>query len=108
MRFAMAQINPTLGDVTHNSQKILSSIERAAQKRCPLVIFSELTLIGYPPNDLLEREEIYLNQEKALRQLIKKIPAGITAIVGGIKKSPVGRPYTNSAFVLQKNKILLQ
>jgi len=106
MRFAMAQINPTLGDVENNSQKILSSIERAAQKRCPLVIFSELTLIGYPPNDLLEREEIYLNQEKALRQLIKKIPDGITAIVGGIKKSPVGRPFTNSAFVLQKNKIV--
>jgi NAD+ synthase (glutamine-hydrolysing) len=97
MRIALAQINPVLGDFQNNQKKIVEYIQRALEKRAELVIFPEASLFGYHPFDLLERDAIVDQQLKALNALVKAMPAGITAIVGGFEKNKAkkGRPYFN-------------
>lgn len=108
MRIAIAQINPTLGDFTENADKILNYVSRAKDKKADLVIFPECSLFGYHPFDLLERDLIVEQQTKTLKTLIKKLPNKISVLIGGFEKSPLkkGRPYFNSVFLCQKNKIL--
>ncbi len=108
MRIALAQINSTLGDFENNKVKILSFIIGAKEKRAELVIFPEASLFGYHPFDLLERELLVDKQAKALKELLRKIPADIHVLVGGFEKNKnkKGRPYFNVAFLCQKNKVL--
>lgn len=108
MRIALAQINATLGDFSQNKEKILNYIFRAKEKKSELVIFPEASLFGYHPFDLLERRSIVEKQTKTIKDLIKKIPAGIYVLIGGFEnnKSKKGRPYYNTAFLCQKNKIV--
>jgi NAD+ synthase (glutamine-hydrolysing) len=106
MRVAIAQINPTLGDFSSNKEKILNEISRAQEKHCDLVIFPEATLFGYHPFDLLERKDVVERQLKALKDIEKKIPKNIAVILGiiSINPSKKGRPYYNSAALVQKGK----
>lgn len=106
MRIALAQINSTLGDFEGNRAKILDYIERAILKKADLIVFPELALMGYLPNDLLERESIVNEQLASFAKLEKKIPAGIGVVVGVLTKSGrrKGKPYFNSAALLIKGK----
>jgi len=106
MRIAIAQINPILGDISYNKNKILEFIEKARQKKASLVVFPESCLLGYHPFDLLERKEIVQELEKAQNAIHKKIPAGVVVLIGTITRNPSakGRPYYNSALMLQKGK----
>jgi NAD+ synthase (glutamine-hydrolysing) len=105
MRVAIAQINPRLGAFSENSEKILSFTRRALEKRCDLVVFSEMSLFGYPAYDLLEREEVVENQLKELKKLELSLPLGITAIFGAvIKNKKTGKPFHNVAVVARKGK----
>ncbi len=106
MRVALAQINSTLGNFSGNQNKILNFIQRAVERRCELVVFPEAALFGYHPFDLLERGEVVEQQMKALAQIEKKIPAGVTAVIGVITKNPSkkGRPYFNSVAVVERKK----
>ena len=54
-RIALAQINTTVGDIAGNTRKILDSVARARAAGAALVVFPELTITGYPPEDLLLR-----------------------------------------------------
>ena len=69
MRIALSQINPTIGALSQNAAKVKDYYHRAANSGADLVIFTELSLSGYPPKDLLlyqsfiEREKELLNQE---------------------------------------------
>ncbi|MNJ91140.1 Glutamine-dependent NAD(+) synthetase [compost metagenome] len=106
MRIALAQINPTLADFKTNKEKILDYIKQAQQKKCELVVFPECTLFGYHPFDLLERSKIVQKQEAEMKDLIKKIPAGIGVIFGVITENSAkkGRPYFNSAVFAAKGQ----
>ena len=106
MRVGLAQINSTLGDFSGNREKIVAFTERALEKRCDLVVFPELSLMGYLPNDLLERESIVDLQLKEFAKLTKQIPAGIGVLVGLITKSKrkKGKRYHNSAALLVKGR----
>ena len=55
MRIALCQINPIIGDFPHNTGLILDATEQAKQAGCSMAVFPELSLVGYPPKDLLER-----------------------------------------------------
>ena len=87
MRIALAQINPTLGDIEGNLKKHLRLMEQAAAKNCDLIVFPEMSLLGYSPNDLLERPEILQAHDRALQSLIKAKPKNIDWIVGGLDKN---------------------
>jgi len=53
IRIAMAQINPTVGDLSGNTKKILKFIDMAKDAGADIVVFPELAVTGYPPEDLL-------------------------------------------------------
>jgi NAD+ synthase (glutamine-hydrolysing) len=108
MRIGVAQINPTLGDFENNKLKILDYVKRAKDMKCSLVVFPECSLFGYHPFDMLERAEAVERQEKELKDLVKKLPEGVGVIIGLITKNKAkrGRPYFNSAALIQKGKIL--
>jgi len=81
VRLALAQINPTVGDLPGNARKVIETIARARDLGADLVAFPELTLTGYPPEDLLLRPE-FLDQNQAAMEEVSRATAGITAIVG--------------------------
>ncbi len=103
MKLAIAQINCTVGDLSGNSAKILDAVARAQQAGASLVITPELALSGYPPEDLLLREDFNQACEIALRKLASAIPH-VTAIVGHPRQYN-GNCY-NAASVLQDGCIV--
>lgn len=108
MRIALAQINSTLADFDANAEKIISHIKTLTEKKAELIVFPEASLFGYHPFDLLERETLVTQQNKALQKILKSIPQGVHILVGGFEKNKnkKGRPYFNSAFLCKKNKIV--
>ncbi|WP_409478560.1 NAD+ synthase [Pseudobdellovibrio sp. HCB154] len=108
MRIALAQINSSLADFDANAEKIISHIKTLTEKKAELIVFPEASLFGYHPFDLLERETLITQQNKALQKILKAIPQGVHILVGGFEKNKnkKGRPYFNSAFLCKKNKIV--
>lgn len=102
MRIGLAQINPTMGDIEGNTKKIIEYIQRSRDKHCELVVFPELCLLGYNPNDLLERQEVIDSLEKAVEKIKKAVPKQMNVIIGSItpSKKKTTKPYHNSAIVL--------
>ena len=109
MKIALAQINPTIGDFTRNTEKIMAATEKAIGLSCDLIIFSELIISGYPPRDLLEKKDFVNANLVHLQKLIKSIN-GIGVICGTVDKNPSekGNPLYNSAILFEKGKILHQ
>jgi NAD+ synthase (glutamine-hydrolysing) len=81
MRLALAQINTTVGDLDGNRERILRGLEEAKAAQSDLVLFPELAVTGYPPEDLLLRPGFIRAAEKSLRELARDA-RGITALVG--------------------------
>lgn len=108
MRIALAQINSYLAHFEHNSEKIISHIKTLAEKKAQLIVFPEASLFGYHPFDLLEREDLVVQQNKALKKILKAIPPKVHVLIGGFEKNKnkKGRPYFNCAFLCKKNKIV--
>jgi NAD+ synthase (glutamine-hydrolysing) len=117
LRVALCQINATVGDLRGNAEKIRGGIERAKGEGAQLVLFPELALTGYPPEDLLLREHFLSDTGAALNELAA-CAAGIVAIVGfperieGARRGPApGSPgpvatvVHNSAAVLADGKV---
>ena len=106
MRIALAQLNYHVGNFPENSARIIASIERAKAEKADLVVFSELSVCGYYPNDLLERLEFIREAEQAIENIATQC-TGIAALVGGpsINPSPKGKMLYNSVFFLQYGKI---
>jgi len=109
MRIALAQINPTIGDFTLNTEKIMASAEKAIGLSCDLIVFSELVISGYPPRDLLEKKGFVKANLMHLHKLVKSIK-GIGVICGFVDKNlgKQGNPLYNSAVLFDKGKILHQ
>ena len=66
---AMAQINPVVGDIAGNAERIQQAAREAAASGARLVMFPELALTGYPPEDLLLRPSLEIRVDKALQAL---------------------------------------
>ncbi|MCD6266054.1 MAG: NAD+ synthase [Deltaproteobacteria bacterium] len=109
MKIALAQINPIIGDFTHNTGKIIAAAEKAIGLSCDLIVFSELIISGYPPRDLLEKKDFIDANQIHLQTLIKSIK-GIGVICGVVSKNPnkKGNPLYNSAVLFDNGKILHQ
>jgi len=106
MKIAAAQINPTIGDISGNVDKILQYIGRARELGAQLVVFPELCLTGYPPRDLLERSSFIDQNINALGELAPKVK-DISALVGFVEKnlSAEGKPLYNAAALLEGGEI---
>ncbi len=103
MKLAIAQINCVLGDLKANADKILGHAEEARIAGAGLLLTPELSLCGYPPEDLLLREGFFSACKKALNDLAARI-SGISVIVGHPHEQD-GRRY-NAASLLQDGKIV--
>jgi len=102
MRIAIGQINCTVGDLAGNSRKILEYAERAKAGGADLLLTPELSLCGYPPEDLLLREDFCAAAERALLELARQVQ-GIAVVVGHPDRAQ-GRRY-NAASLLQDGRI---
>ena len=74
MKIALVQINPVIGDFEKNCSKIKSWSEKAKSRGCDLVIFPELAISGYPPQDLLERKSFLAAHDIAISKLLGELP----------------------------------
>ena len=86
IRIAMAQINPTVGDLAGNRDRIIDALGRATKLRADIVAFPELALTGYPPEDLVLKPQFVKDNLKTLRD-IQRATKGITAVVGFVDKN---------------------
>src|SRR6202451_1220765 len=108
MKIALAQTNSTVGDLCGNSQRMLEFARRAAQAGANVVVFPELSLTGYPPRDLLEKESFLDRTEQHLEGLAAGAGAlNVSIICGTVTRtgSPAGYAIYNSAAVLQGGRI---
>ena len=106
MKIILAQLNYIVGDIEGNLKKILDVYEKYCHKNA-LLVFSELALTGYYPQDLLLKESFIVRQDKALAQLIKSTNGKKCAvIVGCIKRnsSNIGKPLFNALVVIDNGK----
>ncbi|HXF15431.1 MAG TPA: nitrilase-related carbon-nitrogen hydrolase, partial [Burkholderiales bacterium] len=102
MRIAIGQINCTVGDLSGNSRKILEFAARAREQGADILVTPELSLCGYPPEDLLLREDFRSACDRALVALAAQV-RGITVVVGHPQQ--VGASLYNAASVLQEGRI---
>ncbi len=98
---ALAQVNTAVGDLEGNARKILEFTERAADARADIVIFPELCLNGYPPEDLLLKTEFVASSMAAACELAKKV-GDIIAVVGFVESD---YDTFNSAAVMNNGEI---
>jgi len=107
MKIALAQLNPTVGDLAGNCRLVLEAVERAAKLGADLVICPELVICGYPPKDLLLREGFAARCDRAVQSLATSIPAGIAVIVGHAseRNAPPDR-IANAASLIANGEIL--
>jgi NAD+ synthase (glutamine-hydrolysing) len=101
MRLALAQINTVVGDLDGNRDRILARLEEARDGRADLVLFPELAVTGYPPEDLLLRPGFI----RAARRTVEELAAastGITALVGA---PHLDTDLYNACFVLADGEV---
>jgi len=105
VKIALAQLNPTVGDLRGNCQRILEAVHRAEQADADLILFSELVVCGYPPKDILLREGFIEACDRAVERLARQIKSKIGVIVGhpSGRDLPAGR-FANAASLLHQGK----
>ncbi len=102
-RVALAQINTTVGDLPGNREKILDAVSRAKKAGADLVLFPELALSGYPPEDLLQRPHFLKDCRKNLDLLVDE-SHGIIIVAGFPEETLTGA--CNSAAVINNGKLI--
>ncbi len=107
MKICLAQINPTVGALKQNARKICKFINDARKQGADLVIFPEMSVVGYPPKDLLALSGFVDSNLKALEE-IKESVTGISAIVGFVDRNVAqrGKALYNAAAFIKNRKIV--
>lgn len=91
LQIIIAQLDFMVGDIDGNTTQILEAVRRAHQEfKADIVVFPELTLTGYPPEDLLFRSSIRIRVEKALARLCAELPKDIYTLVGYPRRADGG------------------
>ena len=106
MKIALAQLNPTVGDLAGNAELVRAAAVEAAGQQAELLVASELVLSGYPPRDLLLRQGFVEACDRMLETLARQLPPGIGVLVG----HPTGRGVpqgrvANAASLLLDGKV---
>ncbi len=107
MKIALVQNNPIVGDVAGNMAQLKAAIADARQQGAQVVVTSELAVIGYPPRDMLHREDLLRRQWSAVEELAKESDEDLALIIGAVCRAPDGasRPLINGAVVCQGGQI---
>jgi NAD+ synthase (glutamine-hydrolysing) len=104
---ALAQINPTIGDISGNVRSIETAADEAHRAGADLLVASELVISGYPPKDLLLREGFVSDCDRAIDDLAASLPASLGVLVGHptAHSIPEGR-IANAASLLHEGRVL--
>ncbi|MCE2697969.1 MAG: NAD+ synthase [Nostocales cyanobacterium LE14-WE4] len=110
MKIAIAQINPIIGDLLGNAQKILEMSQQAASENVRLLLTPELSICGYPPRDLLVNPSFIEAIDNTLQKLAEDLPANLAVLVGTVVKNSQahisgGKNLFNSTALLENGKI---
>ncbi len=102
LEVAVLQLNPTIGDLAHNAARIEQEVARATKAGASLCVTPELSLVGYPPRDLLLDRGFVARANEVLAQLALNIRNMAPALVGvpELNYGP-GRPLFNSTMLLR-------
>ena len=103
MRVALAQINTTVGDIWGNVEKMADTLERAIDSGAELVAYPELTIPGYPPEDLLLRQSFIEENVRALHEFTGRVPENVVAAVGFVD---LGADLYNACAVVSGGEVL--
>lgn len=96
-RYVLAQINTTVGDLAGNARKVLAAMAEAERFAPDLVLFPEMTLAGYPPEDLLLKPGFLEAAEKEMAALVPQIRG--SALIGYPSRPAQGRPHNTAVLV---------
>lgn len=110
MKIAIAQINPTIGDIKNNAEKIRQQAELGVKQEAKLLLTPELSLCGYPPKDLLLNQSFINAMAEELQQLADTIPPQIYVLVGTVTFNPLAnqegkKTLYNSVALINNGKI---
>ncbi len=106
MKIALCQMDPIIGDIEGNKQKIIDGYNKAVHEKVDLIIFPELTITGYSPQDLIERKKFRDAVTNATKE-VAKITKSVGLIFGTITEEfdTVGTGLYNSAVLCYDGKI---
>jgi len=97
LRVAMAQVNPVVGDLAGNAAMVVETIGHAIEQRCDVVVFPELVLTGYPPEDLLLRPDFVAGARETLRTVAAATAGSACVAIVGCIDGDVGRLFNAAA-----------
>ena len=100
-RVGIAQINPTVGDLSGNTRKIVQFIDEAKSLSVDLLAFPELAITGYPPEDLLLKSQFITQNQESLNEIVKHT-ADIAVVVGFVDSNS---DIYNAAAIIYHNKL---
>ncbi len=108
MKIALGQINTTVGDFAGNIDRIVKYARCAKERGAELVIFPELAVCGYPPRDLVEKQEFVTRCEAEVERLAGLLP-DIPALVGYVRRSHAkqGKAASDAAALIHKGTVVL-
>jgi NAD+ synthase (glutamine-hydrolysing) len=110
MRIAIAQLNPIVGDIEGNAERILEAAQTAFNRGAELLLTPELSLCGYPPRDLLLNLGFVEKMSRQLQLLSKQLPEKLAVLVGFVEKNSSAtvrgeKPLFNSIALLKSQEI---
>jgi NAD+ synthase (glutamine-hydrolysing) len=105
LRAALAQINPTVGDLAGNAELIADSVKKAQDHGANLILFPEMIVTGYPVEDLALRPSFQAASIRAVQEIAAGITGGIVAVVGYLDRSSQESGPQNSVAVIHEGKI---
>jgi len=103
IKIQIAQFNAIVGDIRINTQKMLNLVTEAADAGAHLIVFPEMALTGYPPEDLLFRDGFMIQVEEQIDYLCDSIPSSISVLFGAPSRND--DLLFNSAYCIQNNRI---
>jgi NAD+ synthase (glutamine-hydrolysing) len=110
MKIAIAQLNPTIGDISGNAQGIWQLSQEVAHQKVSLLLTPELSLCGYPPKDLLLNFSFVNFMESKLQELAQQLPPQLTVLIGSATINHQAhlkgeKPLHNSMVLINENQI---
>ena len=111
MRIALGQINTTVGDLRGNADRMIRAAREAVARGAEVVVFPELSLTGYPPRDLVEKDSFLERTQQELERLTAEtadLDAVIVAGYVGRADSDTGKKATNSAALIERGSVIFR
>jgi NAD+ synthase/NAD+ synthase (glutamine-hydrolysing) len=111
MKIALGQINPTVGALEANVDRMVAATREAGDSGARLIVFPELSINGYPPRDLVEKPSFIRRTEEQLLRLARETAELPTAVICGFvgrSREPEGKLVTNSAAVIDRGEVIFR